>query len=224
MLHAVVVAGEDQIDLPAWVTDFDSFRRWMYADEFPEGWRVCLINGTIWAGLRVESFFNHGQVKAEVTPVLHQLVKRTRYGRFAPDGIRYSHPDTELTTEPDGLIIASESFAAGRVTLVGAKPGAFTEVVGVPEVVIEIVSLSSEEKDTEWLMAAYHNAGIPEYWVIDARDPGGVRFDIHLRGERGYAVADKADGWVRSPQLGVNFRMVQTADEVGNPEFTLEVR
>ncbi len=224
MLNQVVFAGEEQIELPPWVIDFDSFRRWLYADDFPDGWRVCYINGTIWAGVRVEAFFSHGQVKAEVASVLHQLLKRTRYGRFGPDGTRYSHLETELSTEPDGLVISNAALADGRVKLIGAKPGQPTEVVGVPDVAVEIVSPSSEVKDAEWLTSAYHNAGIPEYWVVDARGPGGVRFDIHVWGETEYAAADKTDGWVRSPKLGQDFRLVQSADEAGNPEFTLEAR
>lgn len=224
MLNQVVFAGEEQTDLPPWVVDFDSFRRWLYADDFPEGWRVCYINGTIWAGVRVEAFFSHGQVKTEITSVLHQLLKRTRFGKFGPDGTRYSHLETELSTEPDGLVISNAALAAGRVQLIGARPGQPTEVIGVPDIAIEIVSPSSEEKDAEWLMAAYHNAGIPEYWLVDARGPGGVRFVVHRWGERGYAVADPTDGWVRSPALGQEFRLVQTADETGHPEFTLDVR
>ena len=33
-------------------------------------------------------------------------------------------------------------------------------------------------------MSAYHNAGIPEYWVIDARDEDDIRFDIYNAGRR----------------------------------------
>lgn len=35
-------------------------------------------------------------------------------------------------------------------------------MVGTSDLVVEVVSATTEDKDTEWLMSAYHNAGIPE--------------------------------------------------------------
>lgn len=223
-MEAIFVAGGSKVDLPAWVVDFDSFRRWLHSDEFPEEARVCLIDGKVWVDLSVERFFDHGQVKAEIARVLATLMKETRFGRFAPDGTRYSHPPTALSTEPDGLVISNEAFARKRVELVSGKKGKDTELVGTPDLVIEIVSPDSEGKDTEWLMAAYHNAGIPEYWLIDAREEDDIRFDIFKRGSKGYAAARRQAGWVRSAILARSFRLVQGEDELGNPEFTLEVR
>jgi Uma2 family endonuclease len=121
------------------------------------------------------------------------------------------------------MVISNEAFAKKRVKLTGGKQGKDTELVGTPDVVIEIVSPSSEDKDMEWLMSAYHNAGIPEYWLIDARD-GQVRFDIYRRGKKGYTAGRKQDGWVKSPVLGRSFRLVQANDELGDPVFTLEAR
>ena len=43
---------------------------------------------------------------------------------------------------------------------------------------VEIVSDASVKKDTERLPAAYHAAGIREFWLIDARGVE-VRFTIH---------------------------------------------
>lgn len=224
MAKAVFVTGERQIDIPDGVADFDSFRRWLHSGDFPEKGRVCYINGTIWADLSVEAFFDHGQVKAEIGAVLHLLVKNSRFGRFAPDGTRYSHPDTQLSTEPDGMVISTGAFAERRVELVSGSKGGNTEVVGVPDIVIEIVSPSSVDKDTEWLTAAYHDIGIPEYWLIDARDEDDIRFDIYRHGKAGYKASRKQDSWVKSPALSKSFRLVQVEDESGNPEFTLEVR
>jgi Uma2 family endonuclease len=223
-MRRVFVAGQDKIDTPEWVVDYDSFRRWLHSEEFPEEGLVCMINGTLWADLSMERFFDHGQVKAEVCRVLGNLMKETRFGRFAPDGTRYSHPETQLSTEPDGLVIATEKFADRRVELVAGAKGKDTELIGTPDLVIEIVSPSSEDKDTEWLMSAYHNAGIPEYWLIDAREEDDIRFDIYKHGKKGYSAGRKHGGWVKSAVLGKSFRLTQSEDELGNPEFTLEVR
>jgi Uma2 family endonuclease len=222
-VKSVFVSEADQVDIPGWVHDFDSFRRWLHSGTFPERGRICFINGTVWVDLSTERFFVHGQVKAEISAVLHLLVKQSRFGRFAPDGTRYSHLETELSTEPDGLVISNEAFDEERVKLVGGQEGNDTELIGTPDIVIEIVSPSSEDKDTEWLMAAYHNAGIPEYWLIDVRD-GGTRFDIYRRGKKGYTAGRKPDGWTKSPVLGRSFRLLTARDQAGRPEYTLEAR
>lgn len=90
-MKSVFVSEQDQVDIPGWVHDFDSFRRWLHSGTFPEQGRICLINGTVWVDLSMERFFVHGQVKTEITRVLANLMKETRFGRFAPDGTRYSH-------------------------------------------------------------------------------------------------------------------------------------
>lgn len=223
-MRTLFAAPWQPIDIPAWVVDFDSFRRWMHTPEFPEKGRVFVINGTIWVDPKVDEFYEHGQVVVEIGAVLHRLVKTTRFGRFAIQGTRYSHLETGLTTEPDGMVISAEALADGRVEFVGGQTGNNTEVTGTPDLVIEVVSRSSVEKDTEWLLAAYHAAGIPEYWLIDTRDEDDVRFDILTRTDREYVAGKGRGGWRKSPTLGKSFRLVRTEDEAGNPEFTLEVR
>jgi len=86
-----------------------------------------------------------------------------------------------------------------------------------------VVSPNSVDKDTGWLMSAYQRAGIPEYWLVDARS-GDVRFEIYKRGKKGYRGIEAQDGWIRSPVLSRSFRMRQTTDESGDREYTLEVK
>ena len=99
-----------------------------------------------------------------------------------------------------------------------------TELLGSPEVVIEIVSEGSDVKDTEWAMSAYFDANITEYWVIDARDEDDIRFDIYKRGKKEFVAVRKAAGWVKSAVLGKSFRLTQSEDEEGEPEFTFGYR
>jgi Uma2 family endonuclease len=172
----------------------------------------------------MEAFFSHNAVKAEIGAVLHVLLKQSKFGWFVPDGMRYSHLETELTTEPDGMIFSHEALRDGRVRLVGGETGKQTEMVGSPEIAIEVVSESSEVKDTEWLMSAYFDAGIQEYWLIDARDRDDIRFDIYRRGKKEFATVRKSGGWVKSAVLGKSFRLTQSEGTDGNPEYTFEVR
>lgn len=210
--------------MPAWVKDYESFRRWVHSAAFPEEGKVCFIHGKVWVDLSMEEFFSHNTVRTEFGRVLANLMKDTKFGRFVAEGMRYGHRDTELSTEPDGMVFSHDALRDGRVRLVGGGKGLNTELVGSPEVVIEIVSESSEVKDTEWTMSAYFDAGVEEYWVIDARDEDDIQFDIYRRGKKEFAATRKSGGWVKSAVLGKSFRLTQTEGEDGNPEFTLEVR
>jgi Uma2 family endonuclease len=90
--------------------------------------------------------------------------------------------------------------------------------------VVEVVSDSSEDKDLVKLRSDYFRAGIPEYWIVDARD-GALNFDILKRGSRGYTTTrTQADGWLKSAVFGRSFRLTQATDPLGNPQFTLEHR
>lgn len=223
-MDTIVVAGSDSVSIPAWVTDYESFCRWLRSGEFPEEGKICFILGRVWVDLSMEEFFSHNQVRGEINRVLANLVKQSKFGRFVPEGMRYNHPDTRLSTEPDGMVVSNEAMRTGRVRLTAGKEGESTILVGSPEILIEVVSASSEVKDTEWTMSAYFDAGITEYWVIDARDEDDITFDIYKRGKKEFAAARKSGGWVKSAVLGKSFRLIQAEDEEGKPEFTLEVR
>lgn len=223
-METIFAPGSDQIEMPAWVKDYDSFRRWMHSAKFPDEGKICFINGQVWVDPLMEEFFSHNAVRCEIGRVLANLMKETKFGRFVPEGTRYGHRETELSTEPDGMIFSQEALGEERVWFTGGEKGMQTELLGSPEIVIEIVSESSEAKDTEWVMSAYFDAEIAEYWVIDARQEDDIQFDIFKRGKKEFTAVRKASGWVKSAVLGKSFRLTQSEGEDGNPEFTFEYR
>jgi Uma2 family endonuclease len=79
-------------------------------------------------------------------------------------------------------------------------------------------------KDSEWAMSAYFDAEIEEYWVIDARDPDDIQFEIYKRGKKEFTAVKKVGGWVKSAVLSKSFRLAQSEDDEGEPEFTFEYR
>jgi Uma2 family endonuclease len=94
---------------------------------------------------------------------------------------------------------------------------------GSPGMVLEIVSAASVRKDTVLLRQAYFEAGIREYWLVDARrEP--IRFDILRRSTKGYTATRKRDGWLSSVVFGQSFQFTQRRNAVGHPEYTLAVR
>lgn len=86
-----------------------------------------------------------------------------------------------------------------------------------------MVSRSSVHKDTRALREAYWQAGVREYWLIDAR-PDPLTFDILRHTPKGYRATPKKDGWLRSAVFGKSFRLLRERDALGHPPFTLEVR
>jgi Uma2 family endonuclease len=223
-VERIFAVGAQQVDLPAWVEDYASFRRWLHSATFPDEGKICFINGKVWVDLSMEEYCSHNRVRTEICTVLHTLMKQTKFGQFVSEGMRYGHIETELSTEPDGTIFSHAALRDGRVRLVGGEKGMHTELVGSPEIVIEIVSASSEVKDTEWSMAAYFDADITEYWLIDARDEDDIRFEIYKRAKKEFTAVRKSAGWVKSAVLSKSFRLTQAEGADDNPEFTFEVR
>ncbi|MFO0808179.1 MAG: Uma2 family endonuclease [Gemmataceae bacterium] len=214
--------GVAPFTLPPWVVDFASFCRWTDRDDFPEEGRIGYFGGRLQADMSKEQVFSHTAVKGEVTRALLNYLKAAKTGRFFPDGLRVIHDPSELSNVPDGTYVSFDSLRAGRARYVPNADG-FSELNGVPDIVIEVVSPSSEDKDAEWLQKAYWEAGIPEYWLIDARrDP--LRFTIFRHAAKGYAAARPTAGWVKSKVLAASFRLSATVNGLGQPDYTLDVR
>ena len=91
---------------------------------------------------------------------------------------------------------------------------ALAGTIGTPDLVVEIVSRSSVEKDIVLLRRAYRRAGIPEYWLIEARGESiGVELLV-LRGNR-YVAAPARGGWRTSPVLGRRVRLERSRNRMG---------
>jgi Uma2 family endonuclease len=220
---ATVIYDDASIRIPAWVVDLASFRRWTDSEEFPEEGRIYYLQGEVWVDMSREQLYTHNLVKTELTMVLSKLVKVNRWGLFFSDGARLTNVPADLSAVPDGVFLSDEALDAGRVRLVEGRDAGFTEIEGAPDLVIEVVSDSSVDKDTEWQPRAYWEAGIREYWLIDARK-GPLKFDIFRHTAKGFVTTRKQGGWVKSAVLGHTFRLTQSADPRGRPECTLEVR
>jgi len=218
---AVNIADEARI--PDWVGDLASFRCWAESDDYPESGRFSFLNDEIWVDLSMEQLFTHNQVKTELIVTLGQLIKREQLGYLFADGVRISHHEARLSTEPDGLFVSFAAVKESRVRLVEGKMEGFVEVEGAPDLVLEVVSRSSVRKDTVVLRDLYWRAGISEYWLFDARD-NEPRFDILRHTPQGYVETSRHEDWVASLVLQSEFRLDRETDSLGHPQWTLEVR
>jgi Uma2 family endonuclease len=201
------------------------FREWATSPAFPEHVRATFLDGEVILDLSNEEPEAHVAVKGEVFAALVPLVRTERLGKLYPDGVLVSNEKGKVSSNPDASFCSRESLRSGRVRLVPreGQPGRYREIEGTPDWVLEVISDSSVEKDTEQLRKAYHEAGIPEYWLIDARGDE-IDFQI-LHGRRsGYAAAPSKGGWQRSRVFGREFRLQRHQDEFGLWEYRLEVR
>jgi Uma2 family endonuclease len=215
---------EEKIAIPAEVIDLNSFCRWATSDQFPERGRFSYLRGAIWVDLTMEKLYSHNQVKREFTEVLGGLVKSLATGRFFPDGMLLRNSAADLATEPDGMFVSYDALRSGRVQRIEREEPDFLELEGSPEMVLEVVSDTSVHKDTEELRELYWQAGILEYWLVDARE-AAPHFELLRHGRKGYTSTRKqAGGWLRSNVFDRSFQLTQTTDPLGDPLYVLNVR
>jgi Uma2 family endonuclease len=219
-----VIVIEDRVRIPTGLDTLEAFRHWACSDEFPERGRYAYLNGEIWVDLSMEQPYTHNRVKTKFTTALDTLVDAIGLGDVFADGMLLSNTAANLSTVPDAMFVSVDAMRSGRVRLIEAATEGFKELEGTPDMVLEVVSTTSIRKDTEILRDLYWRAGIPEYWLVDAR---GARpfFSILRHTARGYtATRLQTDGWLRSAVFGRSFRLLQGTDALGHPQYTVEVR
>lgn len=218
-----VITDTGRFTLPRGIGDIPSYRRWTQADNFPGHYRIWWLRGEVWADLNEEQVFTHNVVKTEITSVLHQLARSLSLGDVFSDGLLLTNFDADISGNPDATFISYEAIGAERVRLNEGKQGGYTEVQGAPDMVLEVVSDSSEHKDTVTLKQAYSDAGVREYWLVDARKVPPT-FEIWRRSASGYTATPKRNGWGKSPVFGKAFRLRQGQNALKHPVFYLDVK
>lgn len=216
-MSAVVIS--EQARIPAWVVDHDSFRRWIYSGEFPERGHFCHLGHEVWVDLSMETA-DHNQIKYVISLVLGSMILEGKLGRFFPDGMMLTNLDVLLSTEPDGMYVSHEALRSGAARL--KKGGDSLEVLGTPDMVLEVVSKTTVQKDTITLPDLYFRAGVAEYWLVDSR-PNQFSFDIYRPGRRKYLATRKSDGWIKSEVFGKSFKLTREG-EAADSEYQLHVR
>ncbi len=134
---------------------FPSPGEWTEADYFPlsdRGRMVELSNGDVEV-LPVPTDF-HQLILLRLTSSLYAFVLLHRLGqiRFAPLPVRLWEGKVR---EPDFMFMSV------------AHKDRIGTYWGIPDLVGEILSEGTEQRDRETKRAEYARAGIPEYWIID---------------------------------------------------------
>ncbi|KWT91771.1 Uma2 family endonuclease [Candidatus Magnetominusculus xianensis] len=100
-------------------------------------------------------FGRHQDVAANLYDILRQHVKKHSLGKlfFSPLDVIFEEGINRL--QPDILFISKENKEIFQ-----------DWIRGVPDMVCEIISPGSYEKDTEVKKAIYERYRVPEYWVV----------------------------------------------------------
>src|SRR5262249_39181970 len=185
--------------VPSTAGTLAGFRAWALSHTFPEHVRATFVDGGIYLDMSNEDPETHVGVKTEVVRVLAALARELDLGKFYTDGVLITNEAAGVSNNPDASLLKKASLRARRVRDVPreGREGRFLAIEGTPDWLLEVVSDSSVEKDTERLRLAYHRAGVSEYWLIDARGDE-VIFQILYWRRTGYAAAPNRDGWQRS--------------------------
>lgn len=221
-----LVMREPPLCIPPDAGTLDGFRRWSSSESFPERGRIDFLDGELEVDLSPEDIYMHGGAKTALAAALYERVVRSDRGAVYVDCTRVVSVTARLSVEPDVLAVLWESLDTGRVREVPAasrKEGRFIEFEGAPDLVVEVVSDSSERKDRRRLPPLYALAGVPELWQVDVRGPE-VELGIHHLGPGGYeqAPADAA-GWCVSRFLGRRCRLLRRAVHGSRFVYELEV-
>jgi Uma2 family endonuclease len=210
--------------IPTKAMTLAGFRAWVTSDQFPENVRATFVDEEIYLDMSKEEITTHAAVKAAICQILMNLVEETASGRFFLDGVLISNEAAGVSNNPDALFLSFDGLAQGKYRLV---PGASdtekaVEIEGTPDWVLEIISPSSVRKDSVQLRRAYYRAGIPEYWLVDARG-AEVLFEILRPTDSGYQAVPREDGWQASAVFNRAFWLERQQDVFGW-KYKLHVR
>ena len=231
MEQAAVVHLEG-VSVPSSALSHEGFREWVKSDGFPERVRASYVGREVFLETSPESIDTHNQVKVEVTSTLYGLVRAADLGRVYADRALLTNEAARLSAEPDAMVATWETLSSGRLKSIPksllARGGPrdrnraddAIELVGTPDLVVEIVSDSSVRKDLVALRERYAGAGIPECWLIDARGED-IRFEILVLGGDGYTPGAPSGEPQPSPLLGRTFELTRAKSRIGTWTYTL---
>ena len=224
---ATIVNFDNTFEMPLSLQSLEDFRRWSHSDQFPEFGRIDYVEGRIEVDTSPEDLFTHGTPKGDIFVVLHGQVRKKRLGHLFVDSTRIASATAELSAEPDIVFVSRESISSDLVRLIpkaSGEPGRYVELDGAPDLVVEIVSDSSETKDTKRLPVAYFRAGVSEFWLVDVRGES-VIFQLNRRGDSGYEAVDlDPEGFQRSEVFACSFSLDPSRHEHDYCEYDLRVK
>ena len=141
--------------------------------QLPEDKRYELMEGEFY--MVPSPGWSHQTVLTKIFLALHHHVVSQRLGetRFAPLDVVLSQEDV---VQPDILFVSQERF-----NVITEK-----NIQGAPDLVIEILSPGTAERDRGLKRKLYAKYGVREYWIVD---PDERTVEVMKLGEAGFETA-----------------------------------
>lgn len=208
------------------IESLDDFRRWALSDDFPERGKITYADGRVEADMSPQSRKHHAGVITAIASELARLADEDEIGEVDIDSTLVTLLDVGVASEPDVVYVSYESLRTGRVeeTVKADRDDEAVELVGPPDLIVQVVSGSSVTRDTVTLRDAYERGGVGEYWIVDGRGPAISVTPLRHDGGRFVEVPADADGWFACVAFGREFRLTRTRVEGDRWRYRLESR
>ena len=131
-------------------------------DNLPEGMLIELIDGVIYD--RNTPTKKHQLIVTRLSAQLDAAKDKVKGKRkdclvlVAPTGVRLSKEDEKIRLIPDILMVCDKEKYNDKEE---------EDIIGAPDLVIEVLSSSTEKHDTFVKLNKYWTIGVREYWIID---------------------------------------------------------
>ncbi len=222
----IIALADHGVEIPPGIVDLESFRKWARSDEFPERGRIDWVAGRLEVDMSPEDLNTHGSPKSAVAGELINRIQERDRGLVYIDRARVSNAGADLSAEPDIVVVLFDSVESGEARLIpkaSREAGRFVEIEGRVDLAVECISDSSATKDRGRLPRRYWLAGVPEYWIVDARG-AEASLEILSRGSEEYEAAPCDErGFRHSGILQAKVRLARRCERAGLVVFRLEV-
>lgn len=101
--------------------------------------------------------FRHQRISHRLAVALHELLEKPGHGILATAPVGVEFPATGEGVQPD-IVFVSE-----------ARRGIIADdwIRGAPDLVVEVLSPSTEDRDRSLKLKLYRRQGVPRYWIVD---------------------------------------------------------
>lgn len=128
-----------------------------------------------YAKLPEESGFRHeiidGVLIRNPSPSFHHQRVSRRLQRILEDYINEMDPNGEIFDAPLDLVLAEHTVVQPDLLyLPGSRPAQNDPIDVVPELVVEVISLSTSRKDRVIKLNHYQLSGVLHYWIVDPEE------------------------------------------------------
>ena len=168
-------------------------------EETPEDRRVELINGVFYD--MAEPLILHQNIVGEIFGQLREFIYKNKGSckpYVAPVGVRPNADDDHTVLEPDVFVVCDPE-----------KQKHPRYIIGGPDLVVEVLSVSTKKRDMTIKKQIYHDAGVREYWIVDPEEERVLVHDF----EHGNVT------YIHSFEESVPVRIYENALEIDLREF-----